>query len=247
MKVCVIGLGVGMAHVCALVRTNHTISALVDIDPVRLHNAKKQWKNVWADLVEEVEVDQNCEYSTSFTNLSNFDFDLVIAAVPPHAQKTVLKEIRSMFTGPVLLEKPLVVTEEDLDDFVYVCCEWITHSKITNFKKIESLRMSYEVGFEPWKSEFAVYDDLMPHLYSILLSLDINVTLLRKYESKSWCRMSTQCDDDIITLEVCRMPPYGLQINGEQLDWELDLFDKYYNSMILAKQLLSYEKNIILR
>lgn len=240
-NVCVIGLGVGMAHVCALVRRGDNVVALIDTNSERLDAAELEWKNEWGGFIERVPINPRCHYTKSFGNLPvSLKVDLVIVCVPPNAQSSVYAELKQWYLGDILLEKPLMINHQDLDSRTYVSCEWINHTGLGNINEISDIRMAYPVGPELWKQRFSAEDDLSSHLFSILLKKGVRVSKIGPI-SRSHDISIFMMDTNIgmINCVVSRMPPYGLQVNGIQMDWEEDLFDKYYDDMILAKDLKS--------
>ena len=238
MKCIVIGTGVGMAHVCALVRTGNDVIGIIDVDQTRLENAKKRWKNEWLDVFEEVEVNPDCLYSDDISTLSHLNPDLVICATPPSTQIKLYQNIRSIFPDcKILLEKPLKVPVDDLDENTFISCEWIYNSQVVDYLEkndISSVRMCYPVGPELWKEGFDSYSDMTPHLLSILLYKNVKLSRVKELTNDRdfYEGLIESPGRVLIDIKVGRPPnlPIGTYINGKKFDWQFETFDNMYLS-----------------
>lgn len=229
-KIVVVGVGgVGMAHVVASVRSGNEIISIVDINNKILEKSKKQWRNEWADVKEEVEVNKKCQYFNKIDDLKKVEFDLCIIATPPESHLSIIGEIRNFYNGNILIEKPASNNKIWLKfKNVYVSSEWIYHSKLNTINNIESLSMQFiKSSTTKWDKYLISAMDFIPHFISVIISKGYEIkNITFNTIDKDSFKGEIETDKNIIKISGNRDSNKGFFVNDEEFEWELELFDR---------------------
>lgn len=235
----VIGIGgVGMAHICAAVRSNIQIKYLIDINDTILNNAiaSNTWVNRWGDIVEEVQKTDSVIYSKSLNIAKTISVDLIILATPPHTHIDIITDLYP-YTQKLLCEKPCSISNyfNDIDNKIIMSTEWPYHKKIVNYNHISYLGMNFLPSKTTvWEYPFPASLDFLPHLFSILIHKKYKIQdITCKYHNNDGFLFNAKTNKGDVILQGFRNSekPLGLYINNDILNWQNDLFDIQFNNV----------------
>lgn len=190
----IIGVGgVGMAHVCALVREGWEIDQMIDTNDrlIASLQGESTWSNNWGIFSEKVDAQPKTIISEELSDKGDPNIDLLIIAVPYKSQPKVLDEwylTYGFFPKKVFLEKPpsydsyQLLKNKGVDVYVgsqYVTSEQVQLANAALLDEDEELSMIYfkcpHVVDSDWKASFHPYENLMPHVVSVLAEIGFSV------------------------------------------------------------------------
>ena len=253
MRIVAIGVGgVGMAHIVQAANGGHEIYAIVDRNPGVLWRARTEWLNVWSGNVEEADPQAATIYATDLSHVevpaSPFTYggrrpnarmtrsdkvDLAIIATPPHTHFKIIKGIRN-HTHKIICEKPSIFPEKTELVLkwpeVTMSTEWAFHSKMADVGTITHMRMAFAPAHTTrWGYELPMPHDFGPHFLSLLEANLQPYHGLVSDEQQAENRLVAYAGDEHVIMEMSREMPFGFWVNGDEWEWEDDLFLKQIN------------------
>jgi len=247
-RVAVIGVGgVGMAHACAAGRLGLPVVAMIDADPATLARVRKRWFNTFDGHDEEVAVQCGCDYMMQVGGAMP-DADVVIVAVPPHAQEALAFKIaHSWPRALVMFEKPVWLSHEAkrvFGDRLRMSAEHVHMVDVGGFVRAATsitATSTRTTATTRWGYTLNLLQDLGPHLFSLLY---VHVGHPLKY---GWISLTddgafgfsgrVRWDERDVLVSALRSPGlrFGWTLRGHTQDdgqwerrfaWQPDLFDR---------------------
>ncbi len=244
-KVIVVGVGgVGMAHVCAIVRTGGRVIAMIDKDRHILMQAAHGWVNQWDDKTEWVEKQAGCLYADNLLEpeIMALQPDIVAVCVPPHALMPLAIQAANVFPNSlILVEKPVWEYKPliaEIGDRLYMSSEYIYYDALLlAVREAENLVIFSGdlTNRTRWGYRISIGQDYLPHLVGLLFvaygggkeygwlsykaGLDVAAGVLR------W-------GDKVFHVRMMRHEclPFEFIIDGKRFTWQDDLFDRQYQA-----------------
>jgi threonine dehydrogenase-like Zn-dependent dehydrogenase len=239
-KVAIVGIsGLGMAHACACGRVGYQVVAIVDRNREALDRARNRWVNRFDGLEEETPVQAGCVYAETFSwLLGDTNPDAVILATPPHVFEQLIWQVGSVWPNAVVCcEKPVWLSEQAMEFIGQRLRMSAPYVHLSGLK--EALASAGNVTIHStrptmttrWGYRLTMLSDYMPHFGAMLwhhLGRVDRYGWERLEAGVDWFKGDLRWGDRLFHIDARRGEdvPYAWFLDGQRLEWELELFDR---------------------